>query len=157
MANGAHASIEIKAHPQVVYDLVSDIPRLPRWAAETISCRWVDGADGPRVGARFRGVNRHGPVRWSTTLSVTEATSGRAFAWRVTAFGSPIATWRYDIEETADGCRVTESTTDLRNAFFRRVVGPLGTGVADRAEHNRRNIEATLQKLKNYAESVRDS
>jgi uncharacterized protein YndB with AHSA1/START domain len=154
ITRGAQASVDIRADPQVVYELVSDVPALPRWAAETVSCHWVDGVDGPHVGARFRGVNRRGPVVWRTTSAVTEADPGRAFAWRVTALGSPIAAWRYDIEATADGCRVTESTTDLRNAFFRWVVGPLGTGVTDRAEHNRRNIEATLQNLKKYAESA---
>jgi Polyketide cyclase / dehydrase and lipid transport len=154
--DGAQASVDIQADPQVVYELVSDVPGLPRWAAETVSCRWVD-VDGPRVGARFRGLNRRGPLVWRTMSAVTEADPGRAFAWRVTAFGSPIAAWRYDIEPTAEGCRVTESTTDLRNAFFRRIVGPIGTGVTDRAEHNRRNIEATLQNLKTYAESERAS
>ena len=87
---------------------------------------------------------------------MTAAQPGRRFAWRVTAVGSPIAEWSYDIEPVGSGCRVTERTADLRNAFFRRVVGPLGTGVADRSEHNRRNIERTLQALSAYVSSPRE-
>jgi hypothetical protein len=147
-----HASIEIDADPQAVYEVVTDVVNLPRWAAETVSCRWL-GAGGPVVGARFRGVNRHGPLRWWTTSTVTEARPGACFAWKVTALRWPIAEWRYEIEAVDGGCRVTERTTSLANPFFRRVVGPLGTGVADRAAHNRRNMEKTLQALKAHLTS----
>ncbi|MGH3491120.1 MAG: SRPBCC family protein [Actinopolymorphaceae bacterium] len=64
MSDDVHASIEIAADPRAVYDIVTDVAQLPRWAVETVSCRWLDGADGPVVGARFRGVNRNGPLRW---------------------------------------------------------------------------------------------
>ncbi|MEQ4207001.1 SRPBCC family protein [Actinopolymorpha sp. B17G11] len=150
MSDDVQASIEMAADPRAVYDIVTDVAQLPRWAAETVSCRWLDGADGPVVGARFRGVNRHGPLRWWTTSTVTEARPGRCFAWKVTALRWPIAEWRYEIEPADGGCRVTERTRNLTNPFFRRIVGPLGTGVANRAEHNRRNMEKTLLALKEY-------
>jgi hypothetical protein len=35
---------------------------------------------------------------------------------------------------------------------MRYVVAPLATGVWDRAEHNRRNMERTLEKLRRVAE-----
>jgi hypothetical protein len=34
---------------------------------ETTSCRWIDGGLGPTVGSRFRGKNRRGSFRWTTT------------------------------------------------------------------------------------------
>ncbi|MGH3491121.1 MAG: hypothetical protein ACRDP8_24795 [Actinopolymorphaceae bacterium] len=71
----------------------------------------------------------------------------------MTALKWPIAEWRYEIERADGGCRVTERTRNLTNPFFRRIVGPLGTGVANRAEHNRRNMEKTLRALKAYVES----
>jgi uncharacterized protein YndB with AHSA1/START domain len=153
MSGEVQVSLEVGADPAAVYALVSDVATLPRWAAETVACRWLDGAEGPAVGARFRGVNARGRLRWATTCTVTDAVPGRSFGWRVDALHSPIAIWRFDIERTTGGCRVTESWNDRRNVFFRWIVGPLGTGVVDRSEHNRRNMETTLRQLKDYAEA----
>ena len=44
------------------------------------------------------------------------------------------------------GCEVAESTTD-RRSWPVRVVGLIGTGVARRADHNRRTMEQTLEAL----------
>ncbi len=52
----------------------------------------------------------------------------------------------YEIEPTATGSRVTHSWIDHRGtvaAFFGKVV----SGVADRATHNKKNMEITLDNL----------
>ncbi len=145
-------SIDIAAPPDAVYGAVTDVTTLPEWAAETVGCRWVGGAVGPAVGARFRGANRRGPIRWSTTCTVTEADPGRAFAFRVTTVaGIPVAEWRYEIEPAGDGCRVTESTRDLRHPATRLVTGA-AIGVLDRSAHNRANMRRTLTRLKQHLE-----
>jgi hypothetical protein len=154
MAGGARASIQIKADSKIVYNVVSDVPNMPKWAAEVEECRWLGGAKGPVAGAKFKGINKNGASRWWTVSRVTDAKPGRSFAWRVTSMGSPIADWRYLIDGTDDGCQVTESTTDLRSGFF-RMISPVATGVSDRDEHNLRNIEETLRNLKDYIESGR--
>jgi hypothetical protein len=63
-----------------------------------------------------------------------------------------IAHWRYDIEATADGCRVIERTWDRRPGWFRKPAG-LATGVSDRAAANAEHIRLTLQRLKAKAEA----
>jgi hypothetical protein len=145
-------SVEIAASPDAVYAVVTDVAGLPRWAAETVGCRWVGGATGAAVGARFRGANRRGPVRWSTTCTVTAADPGRTFAFGVTGFaGIPVSEWRYDIEPVGDGCRVTESWRDLR-PLAARLVGGVAIGVLDRPAHNRANMRRTLAALKRHLE-----
>lgn len=135
-----------------VYELVSDVTRMGAWSPETTSCRWLGGATGPEVGARFRGTNSRGPVRWVTTCSVTAAEPGRRFAFDV-AFGSAaISTWAYDVVATADGCRVTESWTDRRHAVLHVLSVPV-MGIRDRAAHNRRGMVRTLAALKAAAEA----
>jgi hypothetical protein len=142
----------VRADPLTLYVMVSDVTRMGSWSPETTSCRWLDGATGPAVGARFRGSNRHGPVlRWSTTCTVTEAEPGRRFAFDVDYSGVPISSWSYDFESTADGCTVTESWTDLRPGVLRVASMPV-MGVRDRAKHNRRGMETTLAALREAAE-----
>ena len=147
--------IIIRASPAVVYQLVSDVPRMDRWAFECERNTWLGPDTGPRVGARFRGDNRRGWHRWSTTATVVAAQPGHLFAFRVTSFGMPVAVWAYDIHSTPDGTEVTECMWYQAGFLVRRVLAPLGTGVRSRAQRiddNRRNITRTLERLKDVAE-----
>jgi len=71
--------------------------------------------------------------------------------FRVKAGGLNVAEWSYQFEPIPAGCRVTESWTDRRNPVLKLVSGRV-TGVADRASHNRRGMEETLQRLAAAAE-----
>jgi uncharacterized protein YndB with AHSA1/START domain len=141
----------IAASPETVYDLVSDVTRMGAWSPETASCRWVGGATGPAVGARFVGSNRRGPLLWSTACRVTAADRGREFSFTVTLAGLPVSDWRYTFVEDGDGCRVVETWQDRRSAAMRLASVPV-TGIADRAAHNRRGMELTLAALARAAE-----
>ena len=146
-------SVDVAAPAEAVWALLSDLPRMGEWSPETTRVEWIDGATGPSVGARFRGSNRMGPRRWSTTCTIVVADPPRELAWDVTTvLGLRIAQWRYQIESTGEvTCRVTESTTDPRNGVA-KLLGNLATGVTDRGEHNRRGMEQTLARLKAAAE-----
>ncbi|MCZ7528720.1 MAG: SRPBCC family protein [Acidimicrobiia bacterium] len=99
------ASVEIAATPEVVYDLVSDVTRMGQWSPETIAAEWIPPADGPAVGARFRGRNkRFGFVTWSTKPTVVAADRGVEFA-----FDTGATVWRYTFAPIEGGTRVTES------------------------------------------------
>jgi|1186.fasta_scaffold38255_3 uncharacterized protein YndB with AHSA1/START domain len=148
----AEVERRIAAAPEVVYDLVSDVTRMGDWSPETSSCRWVGGAAGPVVGARFVGSNRRGPLLWSTSCQVTAADRGREFAFSVTFLGAAIAGWGYTFVPDGDGCRVVERWTDRRSAAMRLGSVPV-MGIHDRAAHNRRGMEQTLAALARAAES----
>ncbi|GAB3437789.1 SRPBCC family protein [Actinophytocola sediminis] len=151
-APSASARTAIAAPAEAVYALVSDLPGLASLAAEFERGSWLDGRTGAEVGARFRGHNRRGLARWSTTSTVTAADPGKCFAFDVDLRGVPIARWRYDIVTTgAAGCLVEESTWDRRPSWA-VPIGNLLVGVRSRADHNRRNIEHTLRQLKLAAE-----
>jgi uncharacterized protein YndB with AHSA1/START domain len=146
-------STTVEAPGERVYDLVSDITRMGDWSPESQGGRWLDGASGPAVGARFKGRNQRGWRRWSTTCEVTEADPGEAFAFRVTSIGGMrVATWRYRMEPAGSSTTVTEEWTDDRGGTM-KVLGRLATGVPDRAEHNRAGMQQTLTALKAAAES----
>src|SRR5919112_147976 len=98
-------TVHVQAPPETVYALVSDVTRMGEWSPETVRCRWVGGATGPEVGARFKGSNRRGMLRWSTTPRVTAADPGREFAFVVTlpVLGQEMTEWRYRLEPAPDG------------------------------------------------------
>ena len=144
-------SAEITATAEEVWSLVSDITRMGQWSPENRGGRWIGGASGPAVGAKFKGSNAKGFRRWTTTCTVTDATAGKRFAFDVDYAGVAIATWEYDFSESAGSTRVTESFTDRRPAWMKLASGPV-MGVLDRNEHNRRGMEHTLAALKKAAE-----
>ena len=152
MGESVGDSIEIAAPAHKVYDMVSDVPRMSEWSPEQVATKWVGGASGPEVGARFRGTNRNGWRRWSTSCKVTDAQPGKRFAFRVSAYGMPVADWVYEFAPSGTGCSVTESTTD-RRGFVIRHAGGLVTGVRNRPTRNVENIRQTLAALKKAAES----
>ena len=141
------AEQQIAAPPEELYALISDVTNMGRWSPENHTCRWVGGATGPVVGARFKGANKRGRRRWSTTSTVVVADEGRRFAFDVALGRLPISRWTYDFEAHDGGCRVTETWEDRRAAWMRRAA-PVIMGVADQAAHNRAGMEATLAAVK---------
>ena len=142
----------VRADPQVVYRFISDITRMGEWSPENTGGRWLRGASGPAQGATFRGNNRHGWRRWSSKCTVTEVDPGRRFAFTVTVGPLSVADWGYTIEPTTGGCIVTEDWTDRRPGWLRTVY-PVVMGIKDRVASNQTNMQTTLRKLKEAAES----
>jgi uncharacterized protein YndB with AHSA1/START domain len=152
MSDPVSVTVHIAAPPARVYELVSDLSRMGEWSPEATGGRWVGGASGPAVGARFRGTNRKGIARWSTTSTIVEATPGQAIAWDVTTGPFPVARWAYRIAPNGDGCDVTETWEDHRSPVTKTLTG-LALAVRDRATHNEANMRVTLERLKVAAES----
>src|SRR5438105_15869952 len=96
--------IQTQAPIEKCDDLVSDFSRMGEWSPECYSARWVGDVSGPAVGAKFKGRNKQGWMRWSTTPEVVAAEPGREFA-----FKTRDTTWRYRFEPAGDGTDVTES------------------------------------------------
>ena len=142
----------IAAPADVVYDLISDLTRMGEWSPENTGGTWIRGASGPAVGAWFKGSNRNGNRRWSSKCQVTVAERGAHFAFDVRFAGRTTARWSYRITPAGDGCTVTEETYDQRPAWVRAIY-PYAVGIKDRAERNRVNMQTTLRRLKETAES----
>jgi len=149
-------STHVDAGADTVYDLVADLPRMGEWSPETTAVRWKGGATAATSGAKFRGWNRKGPVRWFTDGVVVEAERGRALAFDVRGLGMKVARWAYRLEPDASGagCTVIEEWTDHRSPAYRAVTG-VAINVRDRATHNRSGMERTLARLKAAAEAGR--
>jgi uncharacterized protein YndB with AHSA1/START domain len=148
-------TIEIAAPPERVYELVSDITRMGEWSPECYECAWTKGAAGPEVGARFKAKNKGGRgPSWFNTPVVSAAEPGREFAFNRSGPGIGSYTWRYLLEPTDTGTRLTESFDAER---------PLGqamtwltmkwTGSADRDADLHTGMVTTLSHIKAAAEA----
>ncbi len=144
-------SATIAASAQTLYGMVADLTRMGNWSPENTGGKWVGGATGPVTGARFRGNNKASWRRWSTSVEVTEATPAKRFAFHVTVTGVPIADWAYEFAESGGTTTVTELWDDRRPGWMDKVSGVV-MGVPDRGAHNRANMIATLEALKQAAE-----
>lgn len=149
-ATNGEASVHIGAAPEAVYDLIADITRMGERSPECYRAEWFDGAGAAEVGARFRGHNRIGVIKWSTTCKITAAERGREFAFSVVnRHGREETRWRYAISADRGGCTVTES--------YRFLWCPFAARVAElpfpRDRQLRRGIRQTLASLKATAET----
>ena len=147
----AQADVGINADPQAVYALITDLPTFASIAEETAVMKWRKG-DRAAPGAVFKGTNRNGLRRWTTTCTVTDADPGNVFAFDVAYLGIPVSHWRYDIVPSDGGCQVTEQMWDHRPGWFVKP-GGLATGVMDRPTVNTDHIKVTLRRLKERAEA----
>jgi hypothetical protein len=145
------AQVHIEATPDTVYGVVSDVTRMGEWSPETTKCEWIDGATGPAAGARFKGNNKRGVLRWSTKPEVVVAEAGKEFAFEVNGD----VRWTYRLAAEGDGTQVTESfemLNDLRwyYGFVERYI----MGVPDRRADLEHGMAETLQRIKQVIEST---
>ena len=146
-------SLRIEAPADALYSLVSDVTQMGRWSPECTGCSWVGGATGPTVGARFRGWNKRGVVRWFTTNEVVVAEPGREFAFETKQSG---IRWGYRFQPAPEGTGtlVTEYREPWRDrpklaaAFTKLLLG----GEQEHEDELRDGMRATLERVKAAAE-----
>lgn len=148
------SSVVVRATPEAVYDLVSDVTRTGQWSPICRACWWDDGA-GPRVGAWFTGRNEVPGRTWETRSEVVAADRGREFAWVV---GGTLVRWAFTMEPADGGTRLTESWEFLPAGialFHERYGENADREIADRTRAAHEGIPATLAAVARIAESDR--
>ena len=151
-ALGGEVGLHMRAAPDDVWALVSDVTRIGEFSPETFEAVWTHGATGPAVGARFKGhVKRNGvgPTYWSP-CTVTRCEEGEVFEFAVGLDGNALTTWGYRLEAEGDGTRVTEYFRLTPKWYLRGywiVLGRL------RGRTNERGMRTTLEKMKAVVEA----
>jgi uncharacterized protein YndB with AHSA1/START domain len=145
-------SLQIDAPADRVYDLLTDVTQMGRWSPECTGGKWLGGATGPAVGARFKGSNKHGPARWSTECTVTVADRPSQFEWQVKQSGMR---WGYRFTPDGDGTLVTEYREKTKGTpLYVRLVQKSGVIGRDRERLMVDGMRATLQRVKAAAEGA---
>ncbi len=144
-----HVSRRIEASPEVIYALVSDVTRTPEYSPEVVKCTWINGANGPAVGARFKAINHAGRIPdWPNKPVITVADPGRMFAFERTEVGGGTIEWRYTFESEGTGTRVTECYTVKKpvNLFGWFIINTLA-GLKDRRTDLHRGMTQSLERI----------
>ena len=144
------ATIQIQAPPEKVYAMLSDVTRMGEWSPECVKAEWIEGATGPAVGARFKGSNKKGIVRWSTKPTVTVADPGREFTFETGKPGKEDTRWSYRFAPKDGGTELTESFEALRYGTFFKIIDP----PKRRKPQLQAAIETTLERIKQAAEGT---
>lgn len=145
-------TVHMKARPEVIWPLISDVTLQKDFSAETFDMVWLDGATGPALGVRFKGHvkrNGRGPVYWSV-CTIDACEPNRDFGFMVSVNGKPVNRWRYQLQPNGEGTDVTESF-ELQNDLFLKAYWKL-LGWA-RGKTNRENMRSTLERIKAAAET----
>ncbi len=139
--------IWIDADPSRVWSLVTDITRYREWSPENRRGRWRGNA-GP--GGVFKGMNRHGFMRWSTTCTVVEHDEPSRFSFDV---AESRMRWGYRLEPEAGGTRVVEWRVHVGVAPLAiRLIQASGLIGRDRERLMVEGMRRTLEGLKEAAE-----
>jgi hypothetical protein len=150
--HGMHreASIEMNASPEMIYDLISDLPRMGEWSPENIGGEWLGGGSG-KVGDRFIGHNRTPERAWSVPVMVTIAERGRCFEFVTRPDEGPYVRWTYRLEPSGTGTRVTEIWDVAQLSPGRR--NHTQAQHDERSRYTEGMLATTLAALKKTAES----
>ena len=146
-------SIDVNAPRAKVWDLVADFDNMRRWSPELRRIIWLGGAKAPAVGARFLGVNRHGPVPWATLSKVSKCDDQSAIEWEVS---TSAMRWGYRFEDLpGGGTRVTEYRAPYKhlNAAISAITK---SGLIGRRREDlmRAGMQTTLERVKAAAEEA---
>jgi len=145
-------SLEIHAPADLLYDLVSDLPRVGEWSPECEGVDWEGEVTAPVAGTTFVGHNAVGParrIRYSRHGEVLVADRGREFTFITDEGGRPSTLWRYRFEPRGDSTLVTEGYEVRWIPMWARILDvPL-----NRHKELLANMATTLQNLKSAAEA----
>ncbi|MGV0838119.1 SRPBCC family protein [Mycolicibacterium thermoresistibile] len=141
--------IEINAPVARVWDLISDLSRMPQWSPQ---CRRMRLLGELRPGARTINLNRRGLMVWPTTSTITEVIPEQKLAFRVNENNT---VWSYELEPTDSGTRLIETrhaengVKAVSNFLVNRFMG----GVPSFEQELIDGMNASLARIKTAAES----
>jgi uncharacterized protein YndB with AHSA1/START domain len=98
-------SVEIDAPPERVWDLVSDVRRMPEWSPSVTSTRLRSGYERVELGTEFTNLNVLGELEWKTHGTVVRFDVERKIAFRIE---ENWVVWSFTLDPAAHGTRLTQ-------------------------------------------------
>ena len=145
--------LDIEAGADLLYEMISDLPRIGEWSPECEGVEWEGDVTAPVEGTTFIGHNAVGPgrrIRYSRHGRVLVADPGREFGFITDEGGRESTEWCYRFEPQGDGrTRVTESYKVQWIPMWARIIDV----PTNRHGELVANMRTTLERLKVAAES----
>ncbi|WP_431971225.1 SRPBCC family protein [Nocardia sp. bgisy134] len=149
MPNHLEATVDIAASPERVWQIVSDLARMPEFSPMTV--RMVP-LGTPKAGTWTVNWNKDGWKRWPTTSRIVRFEPNQAFAFRM---NENHTVWSYTLEPTATGTRLVERR-DVSNGVtwvIRKAIDAVLGGEQAFEANLVRGMNETLAKVKAVAEA----
>ena len=161
----------VAADPQVVYSVVSDLPRSSEWSPECRGGKWIEGVPGT-PGAVFRGENlRRDDVvgwaplvrgTWTTDCRIVAAEPGSTFQWMMLSHvgSNQESIWGFDIAPVAGGSTLTHhfrmgtATAGIQNIVAELDEESRKRFISEWTSKLEDDLAVTLQRLKNILEKA---
>jgi len=144
--------VHIDAPAERVWTLLAHLERMGEWSPECYRVEWQDGATSPAApGARFRGWNRFGRMKWSVACRVKTAVPDKELSFSTLVREKEMVTWTYRIEPSGGGVDLVESfdvhwlplSARLAEDYLMR----------DRDRRREQAMRMTLERIKALAEA----
>lgn len=102
-------AVTVDADVDEVWDVVRDVTRVGEWSHECVGAAWLGAATAAVPGARFRGRNRAGILRWGRVCEIVSA-EPYELVWRTvpTPLYPDSSEWRIALDKTDAGTRISQ-------------------------------------------------
>ena len=130
------------AELDAVWEVVRDPTRVGEWSHECVGGEWLGGATEARPGARFRGRNAQGVVRWGRICEVVSA-EPHELVWRTvpTRLYPDSTVWALRLAPADGGTRIEQAFEVVKTTAMERIYLLLIPAHADRADALREDLE----------------
>lgn len=109
---GTVVEVDIKAKAAAVWAMISDPAISAQFSEESLGAEWAEGFDGPALGAKFIGRNKHKAIgEWEVPCFVHRFVDGKEFGWVTSDPDNPGAQWCFEVASIAGSVRLRYSVT----------------------------------------------
>jgi len=138
----ATVAIDVDADIDAIWSIVSDPTRVGEWSHECLGADWIGGHRRSVPGARFRGRNRQGGVRWGRECEIVRCETYE-IVWRtVPSWLYPDSSeWSIRLNEVQGGTRIEQSYEVLKSTYLEPLYAVVVPAHRDRGEALRRDLE----------------
>ncbi|MGZ4693357.1 MAG: hemerythrin domain-containing protein [Acidimicrobiales bacterium] len=146
-------SVVIAGGIDEVWDVVRDPTRVGEWSHECLDGEWVGDATEARPGARFRGRNKQGLLRWGRLCEVVRA-EPYELVWRTvpTRLYPDSTEWSLRLAPVDEGTRIEQTFRVVKGTKLEVVYATIIPAHRDRTDA----LKQDLERIGALAVAVRD-